>query len=111
SAVLALSATAFYMGIYTMWLKRSSPQNIVIGGAAGAVPVLVGWSAVTGHHGLAPFEKGGIIFLCTPQHFWSLAVPSRGDYSNAHVPIRPSIADLPTVTGRIPACVVGVWVV
>ncbi len=82
SAVLALSATAFYLGVYTMWLKRSSPQNIVIGGAAGAVPVLVGWSAVTGHLGLAPFVLFAIIFLWTPPHFWALAVRYRDDYAN-----------------------------
>ena len=111
SAVLAVSATAFYLGVYTMWLKRSSPQNIVIGGAAGAVPVLVGWSAVTGHLGLAPFVMFGIIFLWTPPHFWALAVRYRDDYSNAHVPMLPSIADLPTVTRRITAYVVAVWVV
>ena len=111
SAVLAVTATAFYLGVYTMWLKRSSPQNIVIGGAAGAVPVLVGWSAVTGHLGLAPFVMFGIIFLWTPPHFWALAVRYRDDYSNAHVPMLPSIADLPTVTRRITAYVVAVWVV
>jgi protoheme IX farnesyltransferase len=109
SAVLALSATAFYLGIYTMWLKRSSPQNIVIGGAAGAVPVLVGWSAVTGHLGLAPFVLFGIIFLWTPPHFWALAVRYRDDYSNAHVPMLPSVAELPIVTRRILGYVVAVW--
>ncbi len=110
SAVLALSATAFYLGIYTMWLKRSSPQNIVIGGAAGAVPVLVGWSAVTGHLGLAPFVMFGIIFLWTPPHFWALAVRYRDDYSNAAVPMLPSIADLRTVTRRIIVYVVALWI-
>ncbi len=110
SAVLAVSATAFYLGIYTMWLKRSSPQNIVIGGAAGAVPVLVGWSAVTGHLGIAPFVLFGIIFLWTPPHFWALAVRYRDDYARAQVPMLPSIAELPTVTRRITAYVVAVWV-
>jgi len=109
SAVLALSATAFYLIVYTMWLKRSSPQNIVIGGAAGAVPVLVGWSAVTGHLGLAPFVMFGIIFLWTPPHFWALAVRYRDDYSNARVPMLPSIADLRTVTRRIMGYVVALW--
>jgi protoheme IX farnesyltransferase len=109
SAALALSATAFYIGVYTMWLKRSSPQNIVIGGAAGAVPVLVGWSAVTGHLGLAPFVMFGIIFLWTPPHFWALAVRYRDDYSNAHVPMLPSVADLRTVTRSITGYVVAVW--
>jgi protoheme IX farnesyltransferase len=110
SAVLAVSATAFYIGVYTMWLKRSSPQNIVIGGAAGAVPVLVGWSAVTGHLALAPLVMFGIIFLWTPPHFWALAVRYRDDYANAHVPMLPSIAALPTVTRRILAYVVVLWV-
>jgi len=109
SAVLAISATAFYLGVYTMWLKRSSSQNIVIGGAAGAVPVLVGWSAVTGHLALAPFVMFGIIFLWTPPHFWALAVRYRDDYSNAHVPMLPSVADVRTVNRRIVAYVVAVW--
>jgi len=109
SAVLAVSATAFYIGVYTMWLKRSSSQNIVIGGAAGAVPVLVGWSAVTGHVGLAPFVMFGVIFLWTPPHFWALAVRYRDDYSNAQVPMLPSITDLRTVTRWIMAYVVAVW--
>jgi len=109
SAILAISATAFYLGIYTMWLKRSSPQNIVIGGAAGAVPVLVGWSAVTGHLGLAPFVMFGIIFLWTPPHFWALAVKYRDDYAAAHVPMLPSVVGIDTVTRRIIAYVVAVW--
>ena len=101
SAVLAVSATAFYVGVYTMWLKRSSPQNIVIGGAAGAVPVLVGWSAVTGRLALAPFLMFGLIFLWTPPHFWALAVRYRDDYSAARVPMLPSVADMTKVTRRI----------
>jgi protoheme IX farnesyltransferase len=109
SAVLAVSATAFYLGIYTMWLKRSSPQNIVIGGAAGAVPVLVGWSAVTGHLGLAPFVMFGIIFLWTPPHFWALAVRYRDDYARAKVPMLPSVADFGTVTRRIIGYIVVLW--
>jgi len=101
SAILAVSATAFYLGVYTMWLKRSSPQNIVIGGAAGAVPVLVGWSAVTGRLSLAPFVMFGLIFLWTPPHFWALAVRYRDDYSAARVPMLPSIADMSEVTRQI----------
>ena len=93
SAVLAVSATAFYLGVYTMWLKRSSPQNIVIGGAAGAVPVLVGWSAVTGHLGVAPFVMFGVIFLWTPPHFWALAVRYRDDYEAAGRPDAPGGGD------------------
>jgi len=101
SAVLAVSATAFYVGVYTMWLKRSTAQNIVIGGAAGAVPVLVGWSAVTDHLGLAPLVLFGIIFLWTPPHFWSLAVRYRDDYRAANVPMLPVVADLKAVVRQI----------
>jgi protoheme IX farnesyltransferase len=101
SAVLAVSATAFYVGVYTMWLKRSTSQNIVVGGAAGAVPVLVGWSAVTDHLGLAPLVLFGIIFLWTPPHFWALAVRYRDDYEAASVPMLPVVADLPAVVRQI----------
>jgi len=110
SAVLAVSATAFYLAVYTAWLKRSSPQNIVVGGAAGAVPVLVGWSAVTGHLGMAPLVLFALIFLWTPPHFWALAVRYREDYANARVPMLPSVADTGTVTRQIVAYVVAVWV-
>jgi len=92
SAVLALSATAFYVGVYTVWLKRRSSQNIVIGGAAGAVPVLVGWSAVTGSLSWAPVILFATIFLWTPPHFWALAVRYRDDYEAAHVPMLPVVA-------------------
>jgi len=92
SAVLALSATAFYVGVYTLWLKRRSAQNIVIGGAAGAVPVLVGWSAVTGSLGWPPVVLFAVIFLWTPPHFWALAVRYRTDYEAAHVPMLPVVA-------------------
>jgi protoheme IX farnesyltransferase len=109
AAVLALAATAFYMGVYTMWLKRTSSQNIVIGGAAGAVPVLVGWSAVTGHLSLAPFLLFGIIFLWTPPHFWALAVRYKEDYSRANVPMLPSVASLTTVTRQIIVYILAVW--
>src|SRR5689334_21002828 len=79
SAVLAVSATAFYVFVYTMWLKRTSTQNIVIGGAAGAVPVLVGWSAVRDSLSLAPLVLFAVIFVWTPPHFWALAVKYRED--------------------------------
>ena len=78
--MLAVSATAFYVFVYTLWLKRRSSQNIVIGGAAGAVPVLVGWAAVTGTLSWAPVVLFAIIFLWTPPHFWALAVRYREDY-------------------------------
>jgi protoheme IX farnesyltransferase len=78
--------------VYTLWLKRTSEQNIVIGGAAGAVPTLVGWSAVTGHLGLAPLVLFGIIFVWTPPHFWALALRYREDYAAADVPMLPVVA-------------------
>jgi protoheme IX farnesyltransferase len=99
SAVLAASATAFYVFVYTLWLKRTSRQNIVIGGAAGAVPVLVGWSAVTNSLSWAPFVLFALIFVWTPPHFWALAIKYRDDYSAADVPMLPSVADDRT-TGR-----------
>src|SRR5262249_24533321 len=80
SALLALSAIVFYVVIYTMWLKRTTPQNIVIGGAAGAVPVLVGWAAVTNAVGLAAVWMFLIIFLWTPPHFWALSLLLKQDY-------------------------------
>ncbi|HWD24843.1 MAG TPA: heme o synthase [Acidimicrobiales bacterium] len=101
SGVLAVSATAFYVLVYTMWLKRSSSQNIVIGGAAGAVPVLVGWTAVTGHLSLAPFIMFGIIFLWTPPHFWALALRYKDDYAAASVPMLPVTTDVGNVVRQI----------
>jgi heme o synthase len=92
SAALAVSATAFYVFVYTLWLKRRSTQNIVIGGAAGAVPVLVGWAAVTGSLSWAPLVLFAIIFVWTPPHFWALAVRYRDDYEAAHVPMMPVVA-------------------
>jgi heme o synthase len=92
SAVLALSAIAFYVLIYTMWLKRTTAQNIVIGGAAGAVPVLVGWSAVTGTVGLPAVWMFMIIFLWTPPHFWALSLLLKNDYARAGVPMLPVVA-------------------
>jgi len=91
SAVLALSATCFYVFVYTMWLKRSTPQNIVIGGAAGCVPVLVAWAAVTGEVGLPALVLFAIVFYWTPPHFWALALRYRGDYAAANVPMLPVV--------------------
>ena len=91
SAVLALSATAFYIGVYTLWLKRTSRQNIVIGGAAGAVPVLVGWAAVTNSLSIVPFILFAVIFFWTPPHFWALALRYADDYRSANVPMLPVI--------------------
>jgi protoheme IX farnesyltransferase len=92
SAVLAVSATLFYVFVYTLWLKRRSSQNIVIGGAAGAVPVLVGWSAVTDHLTWTPVVMFAIIFVWTPPHFWALAFKYKEDYRAADVPMLPAVA-------------------
>jgi protoheme IX farnesyltransferase len=94
SAVLAVAATAFYIVVYTLWLKRTSTQNIVIGGAAGAVPVLVGWAAVTDRLGWAPLVLFAVIVIWTPPHFWALAIRYREDYEAAHVPMLPVVATL-----------------
>jgi protoheme IX farnesyltransferase len=91
SAALAVSATLFYVFVYTLWLKRSSRQNIVIGGAAGAVPVLVGWAAVTGTLSLAPVLLFALIFVWTPPHFWALAIKYRDDYASVDVPMMPVV--------------------
>lgn len=94
SAVLAVSATWFYVFVYTLWLKRRSSQNIVIGGAAGAVPVLVGWAAVANSLSWTPVLMFAIIFIWTPPHFWALAVRYRDDYEAADVPMLPVVASL-----------------
>jgi protoheme IX farnesyltransferase len=91
SAVLALSATAFYVFVYTLWLKRSSPENVVIGGAAGCVPVLVAWAAVTGEVGIPALVLFAIIFYWTPPHFWALALRYKSDYEAARVPMLPVV--------------------
>ena len=101
SAVLAVSATLFYVFVYTLWLKRTSTQNIVIGGAAGAAPVLVGWSAVTNSLGWAPIVLFLVIFYWTPPHFWALAIRYRDDYAKAEVPMLPVVASLETTARRI----------
>jgi protoheme IX farnesyltransferase len=101
SAVLALSATMFYVFVYTLWLKRRTSQNIVIGGAAGAVPVLVGWSAVTNSLGLAPLVLFAVIFVWTPPHFWALAIKYKDDYTAADVPMLPSVASFAKVARQI----------
>ena len=101
SALLAVSATLFYVFVYTLWLKRTSTQNIVIGGAAGAVPVLVGWAAVTNSLGWAPIVLFLVIFFWTPPHFWALAIRYRDDYANAEVPMLPAVASLETTARRI----------
>jgi protoheme IX farnesyltransferase len=91
AATLALSAIAFYVFVYTMWLKRNSTQNIVIGGAAGAVPALVGWAAVTGTVAAPAWILFAIIFMWTPPHFWALAMRYQRDYAAAGVPMLPVV--------------------
>jgi protoheme IX farnesyltransferase len=94
SAVLALSATLFYVFVYTLWLKRTSRQNIVIGGAAGAVPVLVGWAAVQNSLAWEPVILFVAIFLWTPPHFWALAIRHADDYRLANIPMLPTVASM-----------------
>jgi protoheme IX farnesyltransferase len=91
AALLALSGTLFYIFVYTLWLKRTTVQNIVIGGAAGAIPPLVGWAAVTGSLDLAAWLLFAIVFFWTPAHFWALALLIRDDYARAGVPMLPVV--------------------
>jgi protoheme IX farnesyltransferase len=91
SASLAVSAMLFYVFVYTIWLKPRSPQNIVIGGAAGAVPVLVGWASVTGRLGAPAWVLFAIVFCWTPPHFWALSMKYRDDYAAAGIPMLPVV--------------------
>lgn len=108
SALLSLGAAVFYVAVYTWWLKRRSPSNIVIGGAAGSVPPLVGWAAVTGGLDWAPVLLFALIFFWTPPHFWALAVRYREDYGAAGVPMLPVVAELRAVADRMLAYTVAV---
>jgi protoheme IX farnesyltransferase len=92
AACLAMSGIIFYVLVYTHWLKRHSTQNIVVGGAAGAIPALVGWAAVTGTLSWAAWLLFGIVFLWTPPHFWALALMIRDDYAKVGVPMLPVVA-------------------
>src|SRR5438270_11821221 len=92
AASLALAATLIYVFVYTIWLKRSTPQNIVIGGAAGAIPPLVGWAAASGTLDLTALAFFGVIFFWTPPHFWALAQVIQSDYARAHIPMLPVVA-------------------
>lgn len=92
AAALAIAGTLIYVFVYTVWLKRWTPQNIVIGGAAGAVPPLVGWAAVTGSLDLTAWSLFAVVFFWTPPHFWALAQLIRGDYAEAGVPMLPVVA-------------------
>lgn len=101
SAALAVSACLFYVFIYTLWLKRTSTNNIVIGGAAGAVPVLIGWSSVTNSLDWAPVVLFAVIFIWTPPHYWPLAIRYRDDYKAADVPMLPVLVDDKVTCRRI----------
>lgn len=109
SAVLAVSACLFYVFVYTLWLKRSSKSNIVIGGAAGAAPVLIGWSAVTDSLAWPPVLLFAIIFFWTPPHFWALAIRYKDDYAAADVPMLPSVTTLHATSVRILVYTVWLW--
>ena len=109
SAALAVAACLFYVFVYTLWLKRSSASNIVIGGAAGAVPVLVGWTAVTNSLDWPPVVLFAVIFYWTPPHFWALAIRYRDDYARAHVPMLPVVASLRTTAVRIVLYTLLLW--
>jgi protoheme IX farnesyltransferase len=109
SAALAVAATLFYVFVYTLWLKRTSTQNIVIGGAAGAVPVLVGWAAVTNELAVAPFVMFAIIFVWTPPHFWALAIRYKADYAAADVPMLPVVATFDETARQIVAYTLVLW--
>ncbi len=100
AAILAFSIF-FYAVVYTVWLKRSTPQNIVIGGAAGAFPPLIGWAAVSGDVTIMPILLFAIIFLWTPPHFWALALFMKSDYGNAGVPMLPVVAGRRTTRNQI----------
>ncbi len=101
AAALSTAALLFYVFVYTMALKRTSPQNIVIGGAAGAAPVLVGWAAVTGSVGLPAWVLFLVVFYWTPPHFWALAIRYRDDYTRAGVPMLPVVAGVEATTRRM----------
>lgn len=101
SALLALAANAFYVFIYTMWLKRRTSQNIVWGGIAGCFPPLIGWTAVTGQIAWAPFVMFAVVFLWTPPHTWALAFRYKDDYAAAGVPMLPVVKPATTVAAQI----------
>jgi len=110
AGILALAGALFYLVIYTLWLKRTSPQNIVIGGAAGAVPVLVGWAAVTGSLSWPAFVMFGIVFLWTPPHFWALALRYRDDYKAANVPMLPVVSSYESTALQMFVYTLALWV-
>ena len=101
SAVLALGACLFYVFVYSLWLKRTSKQNIVIGGAAGAAPALIGWAAVTGSLGLNPIILFAIVIFWTPPHFWALAIKYADQYEAASVPMLPVVTSIKATATRM----------
>ncbi len=101
SAVLAIGACLFYVFVYSLWLKRTSKQNIVIGGAAGAAPALIGWAAVTGSLGLNPIILFAIVFFWTPPHFWALAIKYADQYEAASVPMLPVVTSIKATATRM----------
>jgi len=101
AAALLAFAIVFYIGVYTVWLKRRTPRNIVIGGAAGALPPMIGWACATGGVSLAPFVLFLIIFLWTPPHFWALSLNRADDYRRARVPMLPNVAGRAATTRQI----------
>jgi protoheme IX farnesyltransferase len=109
SAVLALSATLFYVFVYTLWLKRTSTRNIVIGGAAGAVPVLVGWAAVENHLAWPAAVLFLVIFLWTPPHFWALGIRYAEDYRAAAVPMLPAVESMDVTSRRMLGYTMALW--
>ena len=111
SAVLAVGACAFYVFIYTMWLKRTSTQNIVIGGAAGAAPVLIGWSAVTNSVSLEAILLFGVVFFWTPPHFWALAIRYQEDYAAANVPMMPVVEGHKKTAQQMLVYSIIVWII
>src|SRR5437588_2632779 len=101
AAALLATTIAFYVFVYTIWLKRRTPQNIVIGGAAGALPPIVGWAAATGEVGLEPLILFLIVLLWTPPHFWALSLNRTNDYVRAGVPMLPVVAGRAATTRQI----------
>ncbi len=101
SAILLASTIAFYFFIYTIWLKRKTPQNIVIGGAAGALPPVIGWTIATGSISIEPLVLFLIIFLWTPSHFWALSLYKSSDYKKAKIPMLPIISGTKTTKVNI----------
>jgi protoheme IX farnesyltransferase len=101
AAFLTLLAIGFYVVVYTILLKRSTPQNIVIGGAAGALPPVIGWVAVTGHVGIPALILFALVFYWTPPHFWALALRIRKDYAAAGIPMLPVVRGIPETTRQI----------